>query len=202
MAKGSGNGREAGPEGSRVRDAGADEPSGARRRRQAPAGTIARPSGKDGPQIVRSGGKSWTDAAEEIFLDRLAASNNATWAAEQTGFSRETVYKRARRDPGFAERMAAARSMGIGRVDELLLRRAEDFLSGRPFEGTVAGDCPPTPFPEMTVQDAIAIQKLNRPSQTGEGRRPAWPARPRTLDEVRDSILAKLSAIARKRGLI
>ena len=53
-----------------------------------------------------------------------------------------------------------------------------------------------------SVEQVIAIQKLNRPIQTGEGRRPAWPARPRTLDEVRGSILGKLSAIARKRGLL
>jgi len=180
----------------RARRAPASAEAAGRGRGQGPAGTIARASGKDGPQIVRSKGKRWTDSAEALFLDRLAASNNASWAADQCGFSREAIYKRARRDPGFAERMAAARSLGYARVDELLARAAEDFLAGRPPD-------PNSPFPTMTVQDAIAIQKLHRGTQAGEGgRRPAWPARPRTLDEVRDSILAKLSAIARKRGLI
>jgi hypothetical protein len=168
-------------------------PSRARAKR--PAGSIAR-AGKDGPQLVRSRGARWTDEAEDIFLDRLAASNNATWAAEQCGFSREAIYARARRDPGFSERMAAARAHGYARVDELLARSAEDFLAGR------APD-PLSPFPAMTVQDAIAILKLHRAVQTGEGGRcPAWPARPRSLDEVRGSILKKLSAIARKRGLL
>jgi hypothetical protein len=170
--------------------------------RSGPKGTILRGGGKDGPQRIRSGGKRWTDEAEAIFLDRLAASNNATWAAEQCGFSREAIYKRARRDPGLAERMAAARAQGVGRVDELLLRAAENFLSGEPPEGAPAGDGPRTPFPPMTVQEAIAIQKLYRPAIAGEGRRPAWPARPRSLAEVHDSILRKLSAIARKRGQI
>lgn len=160
-----------------------------------PAGRCLRASGKDGPQIIASRGKRWTDAAEDIFLDRLAASNNATWAAKECGFSTEAIYARARRDPAFAERMAAARALAQGRIDEGLNRGAEDFLAGK------APD-PDAPIVVTSVEQAIAIQKLNRPVQTGEGRRPAWPARPRTLDEVRGSILRKLSAIARKRGLI
>ncbi len=166
-----------------------------RRRGTGPAGAILRASGKDGPQLVRSKGDRWTEQAEENFLDALAASNNATWAAEQSGFSRAAIYKHARRDPGFVERMAAARAMAHGRIDEALSRAAEDFLAGREPD-------PDAPIVAMTVQDAIAIQKLHLASQRGDGRRPAWPARPRTLDEVRESILTKLSAIARKNGLL
>jgi hypothetical protein len=171
--------------------------SGARAKtgRKGPAGTIARASGKDGPQIVRSDGHRWTDEAEEIFLDALASSNNATWSADQCGFSTAAIYGRARRDPAFHERMAAARAMARDRIDEGLYRAAEDFLAGR------APD-PDAPIVVTSVEQAIAIRKLNAPARTGEGRRPAWPARPRSLDEVRGSILAKLSAIARKRGLL
>jgi hypothetical protein len=169
--------------------------SGKGKRRSGPRGTIARASGKDGPQLVRSSGARWTDEAEAAFLDALAASNNATLAAEQTGFSRAAIYGRARRDPGLSERMAAARALGYARVDELLARAAEDFLSGR------APD-PASPLPPMTVDHAIAILKLHRAAQTGEGKRPAWPARRRSLEEVHDSILRKLSAIARRRGLL
>lgn len=163
--------------------------------RRGPAGTIKRAGGKDGPQRVHSEGRRWTDAAEEIFLDALAASNNATWSARQCGFSREAIYARARSDPGFHERMAAARAMAKGRIDEGLNRAAEDFLAGRT-------PSPDSPLVVTSVEQAIEIQKLNNPALTGEGRRPAWPARPRTLDEVHGSILKKLSAIARKRGLI
>jgi hypothetical protein len=164
-------------------------------RRAGPEGRQIRASGKDGPQIIHSKGKRWTDKAEEIFLDSLAASNNAKWAAAQCGFSPAAIYARARRDPAFAERMAAARALAQGRIDEGLNRGAEDFLAGK------APD-PEAPLVVTSVWEAIAIQKLNRPAQTGEGRRPAWPARPRTLAEVRGSILGKLSAIARKRGLL
>lgn len=158
-----------------------------------PAGAILRPAGKDGPQLVRSSGHRWTEEAEGIFLDALAVSNNATWAAEQCGFSREAIYARARRDPALAEKMAAARALSHGRIEEGLSREAEDFLAGKPPN-------PDRPGPPMTIQDAIAILKLNRQGRDSEGRRPAWPARRRTLDEVHESILAKLSAIARKRG--
>jgi hypothetical protein len=158
-----------------------------------PKGSIARAGGKDGPQVIRSDGKRWTDPAEEIFLDALAASNNATWAAGECGFSREAIYARARRHPDFAEKMAAARALARDRIDEGLNRAAEDFLAGR------APD-PDAPLVVTSVEQAIAIQKLNAPKLTGEGRRPAWPARPRTLDEMRGSILRKLSAIARKNG--
>jgi hypothetical protein len=162
-----------------------------------PAGEILRAVGKDGPQLIQSDGHVWTEQAEEIFLDALAASNNATWSAQQCGFSTAAIYKRARRDPLFAEKMAAARAQSAGRIDEALARRAEDFLEGRPPD-------PETPIVDMTVQDAIAIVKLYRARQDpeGGGRRPAWPARPRSLAEVHDSILTKLSAIARKDGLL
>jgi len=162
-----------------------------------PAGAILRAHGKDGPQLIRSAGHIWTEEAEDIFLDCLAASNNATWSAQQCGFSKEGIYKRARRDPVFAEKMAAARTQSVGRIDEALARRAEDFLEGKPAD-------PGSPIVDMTVQDAIAIVKLYRARQNpeGGGRRPAWPARPRSLAEVHDSILTKLSAIARKNGLL
>ena len=162
-----------------------------------PAGAILRSHGKDGPQLIRSRGDRWTEEAEQIFLDSLAASNNATWSAEQAGFSKEAIYRRARRDPVFAEKMAAARAQSAGRIDEALARRAEDFLEGRPPD-------PDSPIVDMTVQDAIAIVKLYQARRNPEGgvRRPAWPARPRSLEEMRDSILKKLSAIARKNGLL
>lgn len=190
MGNDSGNGRRAGPEGGGLRDGG--DGRAKRTKRKGPAGRIARASGKDGPQIVQSSGKRWTDEAEEIFLDHLAATCNYTLSAKRTGFSREAIYKRRRRDPGFAARCHAAIAQGVARIDALLVSAAEDMLEGR------APD-PDSPLAAMTVKDAIAILKLHRPSVTGEGRRPGWRGRPRSLDEVKDSILRKLSAIERAR---
>lgn len=170
MARGSGNGHGTGPE-----------------------GTSLRASGKDGPQIIESGGKRWTDAAEEIFLDHLAATCNYTLSAKRTGFSREAIYKRRRRDPRFAGLCQAAVAQGYARIEALLVEAAEHQLQGRCPD-------PDSPIPPMTVGDALNILRLHRATATGEGRRPGWRGRPRSLDEVRDSILTKLAAIERARG--
>ncbi|HEX8525480.1 hypothetical protein [Allosphingosinicella sp.] len=152
--------------------------------------------GKDGKQLVSLGSHRITEEDEELFLDHLAASCNVTWAAGQIGFSTVALYKRRRNDPDFAERWDRAVAQGLARIDALLIRRAEEALEGRIPD-------PESPIPVMTVQDAIAILKLHRDQPGGgEGRRPAWPARPRSLDETRSSILTKLSAIARNRGLL
>ena len=158
-------------------------------RAPAPAGTILRSGGKDGPQRIRSSGARWTEVSEARFLDRLSASCNVTLAAAESGFSREAVYKRRRLDPGFAERWQAALEQGYARIEMALVRRAADALEGLELD-------PDSPFPEMTMKDAIAVLQLHRPTVKGEGRAAGWRARPRSLDEMRDSILAKLSALA------
>ncbi len=157
-------------------------------RSPAPAGTIVRASGKDGPQRVESDGHRWTDAAEAVFLDHFAASCNVTHAARACGFSTVAIYKRRRGDPGFAERWQAALEQGYARLESILVQRATDALEG------FAPD-PEVPIPPMTVKEALAVLQLHRASVKGEGARPGWRARPRSLDEMRDSILAKLSAL-------
>ena len=154
-----------------------------------PAGTALRISGHAGPQLIRSTGKRWTEEAEARFLDCLAASANVTASAEAAGFSREAIYKRRREDAAFAERWQAALEQGYARIEMALVQRASDALEG------FAPD-PDTPIPEMTVHDAVMILKLRAPAVKGEGRGPAWRARPRTLEEMRASILRKLEAIA------
>jgi hypothetical protein len=165
--------------------------------RRGPAGSIIR-GGKDGPQIVRSvGGKRWTEAAAEAFLDALSNGSTYVAAAEACGFSRETIFRRRRRDPAFAAQCDEARAHGVARIDQLLIKGAEDALEGRPPK-------PDSPLPPMTVADAIAIVRMHHARADPGGRRRygAWQPRPRTLDEVRNSILTKLSAIARSRGQI
>ena len=153
-----------------------------------PKGNIVR-AGRGGPQRIESRGHRWTDEAEEIFLDHLAASANVTTSAKACGFSREAIYGRKRRDPAFSERCRAALAQAHFRIELALVRRAEAALEG------FAPD-PDTPIPVMTVGDAIAILKLHKAEALGgEGSRPGWPARPRSLDEVGESILRKIAAI-------
>ena len=156
-----------------------------------PRGTIVR-GGKDGPQVVESDGSRLTDEAIETFLGHLAATCNASLSARLTGFSKEAFYNRRDRDPVFAERWRATIVRSYGDIEEIVLRTARDLLEGR---------LPPpeSPIRAMTMQDAIQILKLYRGIVTGEGKRPGWRALPRSLDEVRDSILRKLEAIERHR---
>jgi hypothetical protein len=107
-------------------------------------------NGKDGQQIIAARGHRWTDEDEAVFLDCLAATCNVTLAAEKAGFSTEAIYRRRRRDPGFAERWQAALAQGYARIEIALVRRAADTLEG------VAPD-PDVPLATLTVRDAVAI---------------------------------------------
>ncbi|HWH17158.1 MAG TPA: hypothetical protein VNT77_02305 [Allosphingosinicella sp.] len=154
-----------------------------------PEGTMLRSSGKDGPQLVKSKGRRWTDEAEAIFLDTLAASCNVKMAAAASGFSTEAIYRRRRFHPDFAERWQSALEQGYVRIEMALVKAAEDALAG------FAPD-PDSPLPAMTIADAINILQLHRASVKGDGAaRPGWPACPRSLDEVRGSIIGKLEAL-------
>lgn len=173
------------------------EPEGNKRRKEGgPAGFRLQAYGKDGPQRIRSWGKRITPEAEGVFLDRLSVSCNVSYAADECGFSTSALYQRRKRDPGFAERWRLARDNGYASVEALLVDSAEATLAGRPQEGEV-------PIPRMTVGEAISILKLHRGAVTGEGRRLGHGrGRPRSLEEMRESILRKLSAFerARQRG--
>lgn len=145
--------------------------------------------GKDGPQLINSSGKRWSDAAEARFLDHLAASCNVTTAARAAGFSPAALYQRRRNCPAFAQRWQAALEQGYTRIEALLVRRAEEALEGV----VIAAD---VPIPTMTVKDALAILGHHRTSVEDRPRSRRQWARPRSLDELRDSILAKLEAFA------
>jgi hypothetical protein len=164
-----------------------------RRAAHGPEGTLFYGRGKDGLQLVRSSGKRWSDEAEALFLDQLAASCNVTASAQGAGFTPAAVYKRRRRDPGFAQRWEAALQQGYARLEALLVQRAIEALEG------FAPD-PETPLPDMTVADARAILSQHRAMVQGAQRSRRQWARPRSLDDMRDSILAKLEALAPRPG--
>lgn len=150
--------------------------------------------GRDGPQVIRTSGKRWSDEAEARFLDVLAASCNVSASAEAAGFSKEALYRRRRTDPGFAQRWQAALDQGYARIELLLVQRA-----GEALEGLVPD--PEAPLAAMTVREAIMVLQLHRASVKGDARAPGWRARPRSLDEMRLSILSKLETIeAARRG--
>jgi hypothetical protein len=155
--------------------------------------SLAPRDGKYGLQLVRPGRRRIGPEAEETFLDRLAASCNVAFAAAAAGFSKEAFYARRRRDPGFALRWDSALAQGYVRIEALLIDNAEQALAARPPD-------PDSPILPMTARDAILLLRLHQSRVTGTGRSPAWLPRPRALDELRGSILAKLAAFDRARA--
>lgn len=159
-----------------------------------PAGEGVRAAGRNGPQIAKTNGSYWTDEAEAGFLDSLAACCNVKRAAAAIGYATATLYWRRRRDPAFAERWQAALEQGYTRIEAMLIEAAENALSGRMPD-------PESPIPAMTIREAMELLRMHRAAARGAGpRTPGRRARPRSIDEVRGSIIAKLSAIETSRA--
>lgn len=153
------------------------------------AGTVLRASGKDGPQRVSPGHKRFTPEAQAMFLDHLAASCNVSWAAAQAGVSTVTAYNHRRANPGFARCWEEALRHGYVRLETELLGTAIEYAARLRSDDDL-------PLKHMSVREALSL--LHR-----HGGRPGGPTardgrfrpRPRSFDEARDSILAKLEAI-------
>ena len=139
--------------------------------------------------------------AIERFLDMLAATANVRRAAAAAGATPQGFYARRRRDDGFRMAWDAALESGRARLEALLLARAihrfdpeevdrGDAERGTAERGALADD------PPMTVDEAMRLLAMARGKPAGH-RREAWRQPPRSLDEVRDSILRKLEAIER-----
>jgi hypothetical protein len=155
-----------------------------------PKGTMPH-STRHGPQRVTTRGHRWSDEAETTFLDHLAATANLTASARACGFGTQALYARRRMDPAFQQRWDAALSHGYAHIEALLVQRAIEALEG------FAPD-PDTPIiiRDMTVKDALILLGHHRRAIEGGPRSRRQWARPRSLDEVRDSILRKLEAFA------
>ena len=147
-----------------------------------------------GPQIRSTKGHRWSDEAEALFLDQLAATCNVTLACEACGFSHAAVYRRRRKDAGFLQRWDAALAQGYAHLESLLLRRACEAL-----EGVAPDPAAAVRIPEVSVRDALMILGHHRRRLEGGPRsRREW-ARRRSFDEARESILQKLEAFERAR---
>lgn len=155
---------------------------------------VVRHSKREGAQIVRAGEGRWSPAIEADFFAWLAAGFGVNHAARQIGFSTVALYQRRLKDPDFAARWASVRAEGLARNDGLLIDSVPRTLDP---EVIATADGLPSP----TIAEAIQIQRLYRRDPEGgeSAGRSGWPARPRSLAEVHDSILKKLSAIARVR---
>lgn len=155
-----------------------------------PKGTRLRASHKDGPQRIRVNGAWWTDEAEVLFLNHLAASCNVSAAAAAAGFSAVTVYNHRRCDPAFARKWQAALDQGYARLEMELVRHASAMVEN--FEVD-----PDAPFKQMTMREAIHLLTIHHRRRDVPAAALSRQVRP--LDDVRDSILRKLEAIEQLR---
>ncbi|HYE58036.1 MAG TPA: hypothetical protein VD948_06005 [Rhodothermales bacterium] len=128
--------------------------------------------GRHGPQRVNTRGARWSDEAETIFLDHLAATANVSASAKACGFTTQALYARRRKDAAFERRWDAALAQGYAHIEALLVQRAIEALEG--FEPD-----PDTPIMirDMTVKDAMIL--LGHHRRVVEGRplksRQRWP---------------------------
>ncbi len=140
-------------------------------------------------------------AAEQRFLVTLAETANARMAADAAGFTISAFYARRRAEPEFQAAWDGAVADGRVALELMLLAAARRSLDGEAGEEFAAGTA------SVSVSDAIDILKLSaglaRAAAGGrggsEGRGSKWRTPPKSLDQVRDSILGKLSRMANAR---
>ena len=167
-----------------------------------------------GAKLARPSTRRWTVKWEGKFLHMVAGGASVAVAAEHIGFSKQAIYKRRLRDPGFAAAYEAA--IGIGQVDVqsgLVVHAGRSWEPGaqplEPWEVANADEA----IDKMTVAERLAVAKMNIGRQAagggsaGRGVPFAHPdpmairAAEMTADErveLRDSLVLKLCKIRRK----
>lgn len=143
---------------------------------------------------IKTGGAQWSDEAEELFFDVLAASCNVRMATAETGFTTPTVYCQRRLRPEFSMRWAVALEQGYARLEMALVEAACDTLDGAEFDTE-------RPIPKMTVEQAMNVLRAHRNAVEGDGKRgPGRHARRRSFEDVRESVAKKIAAIQAARN--
>ncbi|HEY7811570.1 MAG TPA: hypothetical protein VIA98_14480 [Allosphingosinicella sp.] len=150
--------------------------------------------GKLRVQIARAGLRDWSPAAERRFLDALGATCNVKAALAEVGKSKGSAYQHRKRWPAFARTWDHVLAEAHAALEVALFQNAENLFSTPDY-------VPETVIRDMGVRDAIHLLHMQKNKVYNIGRGPPgkrW-RRPRTIEEVRESILKKLEAIARAR---
>lgn len=140
-------------------------------------------------QIARASVREWTPRVERRFLAALSATCSVTAACAEVGMWPGSAYSHRRRWQAFARAWDSAIEEGQIRLEMALLERGGNVFSDEELPE-------PCPITEMTAEDALALLKFRRGLERS-GKWSRWKHRPRSLDEVRDSILRKIEAIER-----
>jgi hypothetical protein len=160
-------------------------------RKSGAAGAIVRPAKNKNTKIIRTTGHRWSNVAESIFLEHLAASANVLASAAEAGFSSTAIYKRRMKEPGFAARWQQALEQGYARLEMQLVETATSSLAGDEIDGDKA-------IPRMTAAEAINLLKLHRAQvHGGKTQRYDWRMKLPDIETVRAEVLRKIEAMGR-----
>ena len=123
-----------------------------------------------GAKLARPSTRRWTAKWEAKFLHMVAGGASVAVAAERIGFSKQAIYKRRLKDPGFAAAFEAA--IGIGQVDVqsgLVVHAGRSWEPGgaglEPWEEAEADEA----VDKMTVAERLAVAKMNIGRQAAGG---------------------------------
>jgi hypothetical protein len=146
-------------------------------------------------QIARARLRDWSPAAERRFLDALGATCNVKAALAEVGKSKGSAYTHRKRWPAFARKWDQVIAEAYAALEIALLANAENLFSTPDY-------APETVIRDMGVGDAIHVLHMHKNKVLGIGGKPGqrW-RRPKTLEEVRGSILRKLEAIENGRAV-
>lgn len=154
-------------------------------------GAIVRPAKNNNTKIIRTTGHRWSNTAEAIFLEHLAASANVLASAAEAGFSTTAIYKRRMKEPAFAARWQVALEQGYARLEMQLVEIATSSLAGE----EIAGD---KPIPRMTPEEAMNLLKLHRAQvHGGKAQRYDWRTKPVDVEAVKAEIIRKAKLLAK-----
>jgi hypothetical protein len=141
-------------------------------------------------QVSRARLKQWTARVETRFLSMLAATCNVKAACRAAGMSPASAYGQRKRFQAFRDAWEEALEIGAIRLEMAMIDAATRSLEGLPFD-------PDAPIPPMRFDDAFRLMRSARKDAHAKNMRKRWRPVPRSLDEVRESILTKLAAIAK-----
>jgi hypothetical protein len=141
-------------------------------------------------QIARARIRGWSPRVEDRFLATLAATCNVKAACAEVGLSATSAYEHRKRWPAFAARWDAAVAEGYARIEIALLENGANLFSSPDLPDAANGVGP------VSAEQAIHLLHMHKHQVLGIGKAPGkrW-RRPRTLDEMRGSIMRKIEAI-------
>ncbi len=155
-------------------------------------------SGEDlvvsGGKVRRAGAERWSRRKERIFFEELAATANATMAAEAAGVSPNAVFARRLKHPVFAAKWEAVVRTSKASIDLYLVEETRKSFDPAKLDTAEVK-------PRVTIDQAIKISQLNARKQKEEELPPdPFVEEAAAMDadgiaEVRERIIGKLRRI-------